>query len=68
VGESAAMPGLGISEIVLIAIVVLLLFGSKELPKIIRSIVKSWRDLQNAANNVKKEVTSIMDDDDDLLG
>jgi len=62
------MPALGITEILLIAIVVLLLFGSKELPKVIRSIAKGWRDIQNAADNVKKEVTSIIDDDEELLG
>ena len=62
------MPALGITEILLIAVVVLLLFGSKELPKVIRSIAKGWRDIQNAADNVKKEVTSIIDDDEELLG
>ena len=62
------MPSLGITEILLIAVVVLLLFGSKELPKVIRSIAKGWRDIQNAADNVKKEVTSIIDDDEELLG
>ena len=62
------MPTLGITEILIIAMVVLIVFGSKELPSILRKIARGWRDMQNAANNVKKEMTSILDDDDELSG
>lgn len=62
------MPALGITEILIIATVVLVLFGSKEMPGMLRKISKGWRNIQNAADNVKKEMTSLIDEDDDLLG
>ena len=62
------MPTLGITEILIIAMVVLIVFGSKELPGILRKVAKGWRDIQNASENVTKEITSIIDDDDELMG
>ena len=62
------MPALGITEILIIATVVLVLFGSKEMPGMLRKISKGWWNIQNTADNVKKEITSLIDEDDDLLG
>ena len=62
------MPTLGITEILIIATVVLVLFGGKEMPGMLRKISKGWRDLQKTADNVKKEMTSLIDEDDDLMG
>lgn len=42
------MFGLGTREIVLIAIVVVLLFGSKQLPALARGITESIRHLRSA--------------------
>jgi sec-independent protein translocase protein TatA len=49
-------PGVGASELVVIFLVVLLLFGSKRLPELARGIGKSMRDFRKAADDVKKEI------------
>ena len=46
--------GLGAPEIILIAAVVLLLFGGKKIPELMRGLgkgVKEFKDAQNGANN-----------------
>ena len=47
---------LGWTEILLIAIVVLLLFGGKKIPELMRGLGKGIREFNDAKNNVKKEL------------
>lgn len=58
---------IGPSELLIIVLVVLLVFGSKQLPQVVRSIGKGWRDIQRATDEVKEEIRSVMDDDE-LVG
>ena len=66
------MLGLGTSEIMVIALVFLLLFGGKELPSMIRKVTSIWRDIQRTTDDVKKEINTIIyeeeDDDNNLSG
>jgi sec-independent protein translocase protein TatA len=54
----------GMGELLLILLIVLLLFGSKELPQVARKMGKGYRDLQRMAQNAREEVKKIIDDND----
>ena len=59
--ESIVLFGLGMQEILVIALIVLLLFGGKKIPELMRGLgkgVKSFKDGMNEVTNleeVKKE-------------
>jgi len=57
-----SMPGGG--EIFLILAVVLLLFGGKKIPELMRGIGKGIREFNTAKNNLKDELDAGMKDDD----
>jgi len=59
---------IGTSEVLVIVIVVLLFFGSKQLPDIVRTLSKGWRDLQRISRQVKEEMNDIIDNHDHLMG
>ena len=46
----------GFSEVLLILVVVLMLFGSKEIPEIARFLGKTMAQLKNATNDIKSEI------------
>lgn len=47
---------LGATEIILIIVVVLILFGGKKIPELMRGVGQGMREFQNAKNNVKSEI------------
>jgi len=47
---------LGWNEILLILLVVLLLFGGRKIPELMRGMGKGIREFQDAKNNVHKEI------------
>lgn len=47
---------MGGSEILLILVVVLMLFGSDKVPELARTIGKGMRQLRDATNEVKREI------------
>ena len=47
---------LGWNEILLILLVVLLLFGGRKIPELMRGMGKGIREFQDAKNNVSKEI------------
>jgi sec-independent protein translocase protein TatA len=57
-----SMPG-G-SEWILIIIVVLLMFGGKKIPELMRGIGRGMREFNDAKNNVKTEIEEGMKDKD----
>lgn len=59
---------IGTWEILIIVLIVLLLFGSKQLPQVVRSLGKGWRDIQKTTREVEDEIRNIIDDEDELLG
>ena len=52
-----SMPG-G-SEWILIILVVLLMFGGKKIPELMRGVGKGMREFNDAKNNVKNEIEEI---------
>ena len=51
--------GIGFQEILVIALIILLLFGGKKIPELMRGLgkgVKSFKDGMNEVTDLKKEV------------
>lgn len=59
------MGSIGTYELLLILIVFVILFGSKELPSLARKFGKTMSRFQNATRDVKNEINKIMDDEDE---
>ena len=57
-----SMPGGG--EWILIIIAILLLFGGKKIPELMRGVGKGMREFNDAKNNVKNEIESGMNEKD----
>ena len=49
------MGPLGFNEILIILVIVLLLFGAKKIPELMRGVGKGMREFSDAKNNVRKE-------------
>lgn len=62
------MFGLGTGEIILIAVVILILFGAKKIPEFARGLGQGVREFKNAANTVKTEIESGAADKKDTPG
>lgn len=54
----------GGSEWILIIIVVLLMFGGKKIPELMRGIGRGMREFNDAKNNVKSEIEEGMKEKD----
>ena len=50
-------------HILLIALVVLLLFGGKKIPELMRGLGRGIREFKDAKDNVSKEIEDHMNDD-----
>jgi sec-independent protein translocase protein TatA len=50
------MFGIGWQEILLIALIVLLLFGAKKIPEVMRSVGKGIRELKKGMKDIEAEV------------
>ena len=50
--------GIGGSEILLVLLVVLILFGSKRIPEFARAMGKTTREVRKALNQIRDEVDS----------
>jgi len=53
---------LGATEIILIVVVILIMFGGKKIPELMRGVGQGMREFQNAKNNVKSEIEKGMQD------
>jgi len=54
--------GLGFQEIVVIVILAVLILGPKRIPEVAQTVGKLLRDLQHAADDVKKELARPVED------
>jgi len=48
--------GLGTNEIIVILVIVLLLFGGRKIPELMRGLGKGVREFNDAKDNVKREI------------
>lgn len=62
------LEGIGTGELLLIAFVFLVFFGSKKIPDVARGLGKGMREFKDAANGIKREIeqeaNKIKDDTD----
>ena len=56
------MQNIGTSEILIVALVVLLLFGGKKIPELMRGLGKGVKSFKDGMNDVRKELD--LDDED----
>jgi sec-independent protein translocase protein TatA len=54
--------GLGAGEILIIALVILLLFGGKKIPELMRGLGKGVRSFKEGMNEAKEEISKIDDE------
>ncbi len=52
---------LGMTEIIIIAIVVLILFGGKKLPELMHGVGKGIRDFKKGMNGIEDEIKKDID-------
>ena len=50
------MGPIGFNEILIILVIVLLLFGAKKIPELMRGVGKGMREFSDAKNSVRKDV------------
>lgn len=53
--------GIGMQEVLLIALVVLLFFGGRKIPELMKGIGKGVRSFKDGMNDVEKEIDEIKD-------
>jgi sec-independent protein translocase protein TatA len=58
---------IGAGELVVIVLFVLLFFGSKSIPDLARTLGKGMREIKNASDAVKREITDSVKATDDSL-
>ena len=56
------MFGLGFSEIILIFVIFIILFGPDEIPKIAKSLSKLYRNIVNMKDDLNESVTKEVND------
>ncbi len=55
---------LGAPEMIIIALIVLLLFGGKKIPELMRGMGKGIREFNNAKDGMREEIRKGMNDDE----
>lgn len=51
--------GIGMQEVLLIALVVLLFFGGKKIPELMKGIGKGVRSFKEGMNNMEKDIENV---------
>jgi sec-independent protein translocase protein TatA len=60
--QTSLLGVLGTNEIIIILVIVLLLFGGRKIPELMRGLGKGVREFNDAKNNVKKEIEDSSND------
>ena len=58
------LQNIGTGEILIVALVVLLLFGGKKIPELMRGLGKGVKSFKDGMNDVRKEIDDISKDID----
>ena len=58
------MFGIGVQELIIIAIIALLVVGPKKLPDLAKTLGKGFRDFKNATEGITEELKQTMKSDD----
>lgn len=61
---TAFLGGLGWGEILLIVFVILLLFGGKKIPELMKGLGKGVRSFKQGMNEIQDEINAPVDKDD----
>ncbi|RYY39508.1 MAG: twin-arginine translocase TatA/TatE family subunit [Chitinophagaceae bacterium] len=56
------MFGMGANEIILIVVLVLILFGGKKIPELMRGLGRGVREFNDAKTNVRREIEEGMNE------
>lgn len=64
-GIYAFLPNLGSTEVIVIFVVILLLFGAKKIPELARGLGKSMGEFKRAREEFENEVQRAADDVDE---
>lgn len=59
------MFGLGTQEIILIAVVILILFGAKKIPDFMQGLGKGIKEFKKASTDIEKDITKSIEDKKD---
>lgn len=57
--------GLGGPELIMVALILLLLFGGKKVPELMKGLGKGIREFNSAKNNIESEIKDSMKEIDD---
>lgn len=60
----AFLGNIGAGEIIIIALIVLLLFGGKKIPELMKGLGKGVRNFKDGMNNIEKEIEKTPDQND----
>ena len=63
-GNLLFLQNIGTGEIIIVALVVLLLFGGKKIPELMRGLGKGVKSFKEGMNDVRKELDDISKDID----
>lgn len=61
------MMGISLQELLVVALVVVMLFGTRKIPELMRSLGQSYRIFNDSIKEVKHEITKVKDDVNDNL-
>ena len=63
-GNLLFLQNIGTGEIIIVALVVLLLFGGKKIPELMRGLGKGVKSFKEGMNDVRKEIDDVSKDID----
>jgi len=61
------MGSLGTTEIIIIAIIILVLFGAKRIPDLAKGLGQGIKEFRKASNDIKKEIEDSSQDINDAV-